>query len=259
MDKTIIGSKSANITNGQGSAKKASQVLKARSASVATDDTITIPRRFTKAGHHPLDGVDYRKASSKIKDTDGRTVFEMKDVEVPAGWSQLAVDILVSKYFRKAGVPGTNHEISVRQVIRRVARTIRVEGEKAGYFSSADAQSFEDELSFMLISQMGAFNSPVWFNCGLHHEYGIGGSGGNFYWDARSMRVVETKDAYSHPQCSACFILGEPTNRHQVVIHRLNEASRALRMGVRVLRLKWSCAPGNRSARGVLALKITCR
>ncbi|MBU6375746.1 MAG: vitamin B12-dependent ribonucleotide reductase [Bdellovibrionales bacterium] len=206
MDKTIIGNKGANISSSSTLAKKPNPLLKTRGVSVAHQDTVMIPRRFTKPGANPLDGVDYRKASSKIKDTDGRTVFEMKDVEVPAGWSQLAVDILVSKYFRKAGVPGTDHETSVRQVVRRLARTIRTEGEKAGYFAHSDAQAFEDELSYMLIRQMGAFNSPVWFNCGLYHEYGIEGSGGNFYWDSRSMRVVETKDAYSHPQCSACFI-----------------------------------------------------
>jgi ribonucleoside-diphosphate reductase alpha chain len=203
-------------TRQRGGVKNVSEVLQARAAGArqsdaqskqfAQQDTLSISRRFTVDGQNPMDAVEYRKASSKIKDTDGRTVFEMKDVEVPAAWSQLAIDILVSKYFRKAGVPGTNHETSVRQVVRRVARTIRTEGEKAGYFSSADAQSFEDELSFLLIHQFGAFNSPVWFNCGLHHEYGIDGSGGNFYWDARSMRVVETKDSYSHPQCSACFI-----------------------------------------------------
>ena len=65
---------------------------------------------------------------------------------------------------------------------------------------------FEDELSYLLIHQMGAFNSPVWFNLGLYAEYGIGGSGGNFAWDPVAMRVIETQDAYSRPQCSACFI-----------------------------------------------------
>jgi ribonucleoside-diphosphate reductase alpha chain len=212
-DKATLNGKSAQAgtSTHSGGVKKVSQVLQSRSRAttpsrVSQQDTISIARRFTVADRNPLDAVEYRKASSKIKDTDGRTVFEMKDVEVPAAWSQLAIDILVSKYFRKAGVPGTNHETSVRQVVRRVARTIRTEGEKAGYFSTDDAQAFEDELSYLLIHQIGAFNSPVWFNCGLHHEYGIEGSGGNFTWDARSMRVVETKDSYSHPQCSACFI-----------------------------------------------------
>ncbi len=171
---------------------------------------ISIERYFTGAlaqkGTHPLDAVEYVKATSKIKDTDGRTVFEMKDCEVPAGWSQLAVDILVSKYFRKAGVPETNHETSVRQVIKRVAHTIAVQGEKAGYFDTPTAKVFEEELSFLLIHQMGAFNSPVWFNLGLWHEYKIDGSGGNFAWDPIAMRVVETQGAYVHPQCSACFI-----------------------------------------------------
>lgn len=172
----------------------------------AKKGALKITRHFTTPGINPLDLVSYTQASSRIKDTDGRTVFEMKDVEVPSAWSQLAVDILVSKYFRKAGVPETGHEVSVRQVIRRVARTIRTEGERAGYFDAVSAQAFEDELSHLLIHQMGAFNSPVWFNCGLHHEYGIEGSGGNFAWDAVSMRVVETTNAYSRPQCSACFI-----------------------------------------------------
>ncbi len=161
---------------------------------------------FVTDGQDPMQGVQYVKSSSKIKDTDGRTVFEMKDVEVPAAWSQLAIDILVSKYFRKAGVPNTGHETSVRQVIRRVAHTIAEAGQKMGYFETGSAEVFEAELSYLLIHQMGAFNSPVWFNLGLYHEYGIEGSGGNYAWDANAMRIVETKNAYERPQCSACFI-----------------------------------------------------
>ncbi|MCM2322867.1 MAG: vitamin B12-dependent ribonucleotide reductase [Oligoflexia bacterium] len=171
---------------------------------------VEFDRYFTRAldekGIAPLDSIEYVRSNSKIKDTDGRAVFEMKDVEVPAGWSQLAVDILVSKYFRKAGVPGTGHETSVRQVITRLARTLRVAGEQMGYFDAETARIYEDELSYLLINQMGAFNSPVWFNLGLWHEYQIEGSGGNFAWDPVAMRVIETKEAYSRPQCSACFI-----------------------------------------------------
>ena len=158
-----------------------------------------ITRHYTKAGVNPLDQLQYVKSGSKIKDTDGRTVFEMKDVEVPAGWSQLAVDILVSKYFRKAGVPGTGHEVSVRQVVKRIAHTIRVAGEAMGYFAGEAAQIYEDELSYCLVHQIGAFNSPVWFNLGLYHEYGIRGSGGNFSWDAESRRI-------SSRLCIRCFI-----------------------------------------------------
>ncbi len=171
-----------------------------------TTTPLSFKRHFTNAQVNPLDAVEYVKSTSKIKDTEGRTVFEMKDVEVPAAWSQLAVDILVSKYFRKAGVPETVHEVSVKQVIQRVAHTLRVEGEKMGYFDETSAEAFEDELSYFLIHQKGAFNSPVWFNLGLYHQYKIEGSGGNYAWDPVAMRVIETKNAYSRPQCSACFI-----------------------------------------------------
>jgi ribonucleoside-diphosphate reductase alpha chain len=171
---------------------------------------VPIERYFTSDLHskglNPMDVVQYQKSSSKIKDTDGRTVFALENVEVPAAWSQLAIDILVSKYFRKAGVPVTGHESSVRQVIRRVAHTIRTAGEEYGYFNEADAAAFEDELSYLLIHQMGAFNSPVWFNLGLYQEYGIEGSGGNYAWDAEAQRIKETTSAYARPQCSACFI-----------------------------------------------------
>ena len=167
---------------------------------------VEIARYFTQAGMNPMDEVSYQTSNSKIKDTDGRTVFEMKNVEVPAEWTQLAVDILVSKYFRKAGVPETGHEVSVRQVVKRIAHTIRSAGEEMGYFSSDSAATFEDELSHLLIHQKGAFNSPVWFNLGLYAEYGIEGSGGNYAWDSASMRVIEIPHAYVRPQCSACFI-----------------------------------------------------
>ena len=168
--------------------------------------SIAMNRRFTTAGINPLDEVRYVKANSKIKDTDGQTVFELKDVEVPADWSQLAIDILVSKYFRKAGVPGTGHEVSVRQVVKRLAHTLRDAGEASGYFNKEDADTFEAELSHILIHQKGAFNSPVWFNLGLFHEYGIEGSGGNFAYDALTNSIKEINNAYERPQCSACFI-----------------------------------------------------
>lgn len=167
---------------------------------------LQMERFFTKAGTDVLAGIEYTKATSKIKDTEGKSVFEMKDVEVPSSWSQLAIDILVSKYFRKAGVPVTQHEVSVKQVVGRIAKTIRGYGEANGYFDALNAQTFEDELSFLLVTQRGAFNSPVWFNLGLYHSYGIEGSGGNYFWDVEAQRIRETATAYVNPQCSACFI-----------------------------------------------------
>ena len=181
---------------------------------------VAMPRVFTHTGIDPLDAgapgpggvpLSYERRSSIITNPDGSIVFKMEGAEIPASWSQLATDIVISKYFRKAGLHGDKNqgERSVRQVVTRIARTIRRAGEKFGaYFSSRqDADTFEAELSFMLLHQIGAFNSPVWFNCGLWHEYAITGSGGNWAWDMKSDKgVLETENAYERPQCSACFI-----------------------------------------------------
>ncbi len=168
---------------------------------------LSLSRRHTTVGVDPLDQVDWTFRSAVIKEPDGSVVFSMDDCEVPKGWSQLATDIAVSKYFRKAGVPGTGHEVSVRQLVHRVANTIRHAGEERGYFASvADADTFEAELSHLLVTQRGAFNSPVWFNCGLWHHYAVEGSGGNWAWDDHKSDIIKLKNNYTRPQCSACFI-----------------------------------------------------
>jgi ribonucleoside-diphosphate reductase alpha chain len=164
-------------------------------------------RKHTRPGIDPLEEITYEKRASKITNPDGSVVFETKNAEIPKDWSQLAADIAISKYFRKAGVPGTGSEMSAKQLVYRIARTIRENGEKSGYFASeADADAFEAELSYLLITQRGAFNSPVWFNVGLYHRYGILSSGGNFFFNEKTGEVEETSDSYSRPQASACFI-----------------------------------------------------
>src|SRR5262245_61471998 len=144
-------------------------------------------RMFTERGKDPLEQVTWERRSSIITNPDGSVVFKMEGAEVPAGWSQLATDIVVSKYFRKAGLHGKKEvgETSVRQVVHRLSRTIREAGERfGGYFANArEADTFESELAFLLVHQYGAFNSPVWFNCGLYQRYGIEGSGGNWAWN----------------------------------------------------------------------------
>jgi ribonucleoside-diphosphate reductase alpha chain len=171
---------------------------------------LTLERRFTSEEKKPFDEIVWERRSSVISNPDGSQVFRMDGAEVPAGWSQLATDIVVSKYFRKAGIGGDAKvgETSVRQVVGRIARTIRKAGESFGrYFASTrDADVFEDELTFLMVNQYGAFNSPVWFNCGLYHEYGIEGSGGNWAWSPATEEIRETDKAYERPQCSACFI-----------------------------------------------------
>ncbi|MDB4988352.1 MAG: hypothetical protein JWN04_3530, partial [Myxococcaceae bacterium] len=180
----------------------------------AAEAGVEVARLFTRPGVDPLDEVTYENRDSVITDPDGTVVFQLKGAEIPAGWSQLATDIAVSKYFRKAGIHGDakRGETSARQLVYRVARTIREAGEKAGgYFGSTeDADTFEAELSHLLIHQRAAFNSPVWFNCGLHQRYGIDGSGGNWAFDPVLGKVAETATAYEQPQCSACFIQSVP-------------------------------------------------
>ncbi len=168
-----------------------------------------VSRRYTTAGVDPLTAVEYDRRDSVISNPDGSVVFATRGAEIPRSWSQLATDIVVSKYFRRAGLHGdaTKGETSVRQVVYRIAHTIREAGEARGYFvDAASAETFEAELSHLMVNQYGAFNSPVWFNCGLFQRYGITGSGGNWAWDDATGTVTETASAYERPQCSACFI-----------------------------------------------------
>ena len=171
---------------------------------------LTFTPYFTTPGVHPYDVLDWERRDAVIYNEKGDVIFKQEQAEVPASWTQLATDIAASKYFRKAGVPGTDTEAedSVRQLVTRVARTLRRVGEEfGGYFATPeDAQTFEMELTHILVTQRGAFNSPVWFNCGLWHEYNIEGGGGNYCWDRNKKSVAVTTSAYKHPQNSACFI-----------------------------------------------------
>ncbi len=175
---------------------------------------VPFTRYFSDAAKHPFDEIVWERRQSVITNPDGSVVFKMEGAEIPKAWSQLATDIVVSKYFRKAGLGAdkTESESSVRQVVHRVAHTIRRAGEDfGGYFSTKkDADAFEGELTWLLVNQYGAFNSPVWFNCGLYAEYGIEGSGGNWAWSPKLDDQFMTENAYQYPQCSACFIQNVP-------------------------------------------------
>ncbi|HYJ23923.1 MAG TPA: vitamin B12-dependent ribonucleotide reductase, partial [Acidimicrobiia bacterium] len=186
---------------------------------------LRINRRFTEAGKDPFDRLEWSRRDSRITNPDGSTVFEMTDAEIPAGWSQVASDIMVSKYFRKAGVPqfdddGTQvfdesgqpalgPERSAKQVFSRLAGTWRHWGEKEGYFATSDdAVAFEDELKYMLANQMAAPNSPQWFNTGLNWAYGLTGPAQGFWYvDGADGELKASPDSYSRPAPHACFIL----------------------------------------------------
>jgi ribonucleoside-diphosphate reductase alpha chain len=174
---------------------------------------LTFERRFTKEGVTPFDMFTYDYRTSVIRNPSGEIVFEMKNVEVPAHWSQIATDILAQKYFRKAGVPqpdgSLGRETSSKQVAHRMAHCWRVWGERYGYFASEkDAQIFYEELVYSILNQMCVPNSPQWFNTGLYECYGIKGKPqGHYYVDGNDGQLKKSTSAYERPQPHACFIL----------------------------------------------------
>lgn len=172
----------------------------------------------------PLDDVDYELRKTQITNTDGSVIFEMDNAEVPKNWSKVASDVLVSKYFRKAGVPQMDidgkplknkdgspklgPEKSVKQVVNRIVGCWRHWGEKNGYFATTqDARNYEREMKYILVNQFGAPNSPQWFNTGLAWAYNITGPAqGHYYVDPETDEVKLSEDAYTRPQPHACFI-----------------------------------------------------
>ncbi|NMW18521.1 MAG: vitamin B12-dependent ribonucleotide reductase [Chlorobiaceae bacterium] len=183
-----------------------------------------ISRLFTSAGENVYDRFEYTTRTSVLRNPDGSKVFEMTDIEVPKQWSQVAADILAQKYFRKTGIPQrdengnvvtdsegnpvTGSEHSIKEVVHRMAGCWKDWGEKNKYFDTPDdAEAFYDEVAFMILKQMGAPNSPQWFNTGLNFAYGTTGPAqGHFYVDPKSGEVKESEDAYGRPQAHACFI-----------------------------------------------------
>jgi ribonucleoside-diphosphate reductase alpha chain len=160
---------------------------------------------------------EWSHRSSRILNAKGEQIFFQDAVEAPTSWSDLAVDICASRYFRRTLVPGTGRETSVRQMVHRVTRTLRSEGLRSGYFASgADADIFEQELKYILLSQKAAFNSPVWFNLGLFHEYGMVTNGGNFRFFPEHGSVLEVGNNFAWPQVSACFILSAQDDLMQI-------------------------------------------
>ena len=167
---------------------------------------IGIKRFFTKAGVRPFDEIEWELRTASIQNEKGETIFEQRNVEVPKDWSMTATNIVASKYFH--GKLGTSErESSVRQLISRVADTISQWGLEGGYFhAEEDAKTFCDELTHLLVRQKAAFNSPVWFNCGLWHKYQRSSKGTGWFWDPATSTIQKETEAYRHPQCSACFI-----------------------------------------------------
>ena len=179
----------------------------ARKSGGAPKQGRVVERVFSEAKTHPFDQLEWERRSAEITDDAGKMIFKQDDVEVPQSWSLLATKVVVSKYFYgEMGTP--ERETSVRQLIHRISRTIADWGIKDGYFSKADGEVFYQELTWLCVNQYGAFNSPVWFNVGLFHEYGVGNrsSKGNWYFNPQTRQTERAATQYEYPQCSACFI-----------------------------------------------------
>ncbi len=171
-------------------------------------------RVFSDARIAPFDQLEWERRNAEITDDSGKVIFKQENIEVPKSWSPLATKIAVSKYFYGDIANGTDpykggRETSVRQLINRVTRTITNCGKADGYFADEKtAGIFYDELTWLCVNQHGAFNSPVWFNVGLYHEYGIGkGQGeGNYFYNRETGEAERAATQYEYPQGSACFI-----------------------------------------------------
>jgi ribonucleoside-diphosphate reductase alpha chain len=166
---------------------------------------LTFTRRYSKAGVSPYDEVQWERRTASITDASGKSIFEQRDVEVPVDWSMTATNIVASKYLHgQMNTP--ERETGVRQLVGRVAETIREWGLAGGYFaSSQDAAIFHDELVSMLVTQKVAFNSPVWFNVGCD-RLEPNSDAQNWHWDPHTCAVRFSTTGYRNPQCSACFI-----------------------------------------------------
>jgi ribonucleoside-diphosphate reductase alpha chain len=171
-------------------------------------------RVFSDPAVAPFDQIEWERRTAEINDDSGKVIFRQKEIEVPKSWTELATKIAVSKYFYGDIANGTDpynggRETSVRQLIHRVTRTIADWGFADGYFTDAEAaEIFYDELTWLCLNQHGAFNSPVWFNVGLYHQYGVGkGAGaGNYFYDRETGKAERASSQYEYPQGSACFI-----------------------------------------------------
>lgn len=149
----------------------------------------------------------WKKVQSIIRNSAQQTIFEQKNVEAPEAWSQLAVDIAASKYFRRK-IPKKGMETSIKELIDRVVKAISLSAKKqGGYFKSAkDLKNFSSELKYILVHQMAAFNSPVWFNAGVWEAYKLDSPNEMWALDFKKKKIEAIQNAYARPQCSACFI-----------------------------------------------------
>jgi ribonucleoside-diphosphate reductase alpha chain len=191
---------------GQLSVDLSSRVHELHSASPKQARTgVSFPRYFTAkldAGRAPYDEIQWDLRTASIGNEKGAVIFEQRDIEIPADWSQTATNIVASKYFHgKLG--SLDREHSVSQIVHRVVDTIADWGSRGSYFSTPeDAENFRHELAHLMLTQKACFNSPVWFNVGVKEARGYG-----WYYDQTTDAICQLESGQPRPQCSACFIV----------------------------------------------------
>jgi ribonucleoside-diphosphate reductase alpha chain len=189
-------------------------------------------RVFSDAAVSPFEQIEWERRTAEITDDGGKVIFKQENIEVPKSWSALATKIAVSKYFYGDIANGTDphkggRETSVRQLIHRVTRTITDCGIADGYFANAEtAEIFYADLTWLCLHQHGAFNSPVWFNVGLYHEYGIGKEAGlgNYFYNRKTGQAERATTQYEYPQGSACFIQSVHDTMEDIMRLAMSEA-----------------------------------
>ncbi len=187
---------------------------------------LRIERVFSSPTVNPFDEVEWEKRTAEITDDTGKAIFRQDGVEVPKSWSHLATKVVCSKYFYGDPQKPDEREYSVRQLVHRVARTIADWGVQDGYFSAEDGEVFYQELAWLCLNQYGAFNSPVWFNVGLYHQYRVGTNSarGNWHYNREKGTAERTPTQYEHPQASACFIQSVEDNMESIMQLAFSEA-----------------------------------
>jgi ribonucleoside-diphosphate reductase alpha chain len=190
-----------------------------------TSKGLKVQRVFSDPKIKPFDQLEWEKRTAEITDDGGKVIFKQENVEVPKSWSVLATKVVVSKYFY--GEQNTSErETSVKQLIHRVCRTIADWGIADGYFSKEAGEIFYDELTWLCVNQYGAFNSPVWFNVGLFHQYGVGKTSakGNWFYNRQTKEAERAATQYEYPQGSACFIQSVDDNMEDIMRLAYSEA-----------------------------------
>ena len=166
----------------------------------------------------PFETTQWQTRSAAIKDENGKVLFEQTNCEIPASWSQLATNVVVSKYFYGDPKNPKEREYSVKQLIHRVTRTIADWGLQDGYFDQpADAERFYRDLTWLCLHQYGSFNSPVWFNVGLFQQYKVMGTKCNWHYNVERGELEQPENPYEYPQASACFIQSVDDNMEDIM------------------------------------------